>query len=85
MSLRDLTDTAYAFLVEELRRSGVALSEAVDAVDGLFRPAPRTPEEEAALEAEREAAVGRRNEAVMETLMLGAMPPANRPAKEATA
>lgn len=67
MSLGELTAVGYAMLVDEFRRLGRTIDEAVEAVHQAF--VPETPEQRAereaaeAAEAEREA--GRRNELVM--------------------
>lgn len=53
MSLRSLIAAGYAMLVEDARRSGLGLHEAIDAVLNAFKPAPTAAEKAVAEEARR--------------------------------
>lgn len=67
MSLRGLLDAGYALLVDELRATGMSLTQAVDKVNDMLTP--RTPEELAAIRQREQA---RQEQAVM-ARYLGAM------------
>lgn len=67
MTLGRLTTLVYAMFVDDARRIGMGLNEAVVAVQGLFAPEP-TAEAKARDEQEAEREANRRNEEAMRSL-----------------
>jgi hypothetical protein len=80
MTARQLTSTAYAVVIDDLRHVGLSIDEAVAAIRDWFAPPP-TPEELAAKAAAEEAEAMRRNEETMATLAAfgGGIAPVGRP------
>jgi hypothetical protein len=73
MTRGELTAVGFAMLVDEFRRVGLTICDAVDAVYEFFGTPPETDEQRAEREAaealEAERAAGRRNEMIMQGFM----------------
>lgn len=79
MSARQLTSTAYAIVLDDLRHVGLSMDEGISAIREWFSPAP-TAAEQAEIDRAAEAERMRENEAAMQSLAAwgGGIPPVRR-------